>query len=625
MIAYVSVLALFFVSLCSGQVTSWTGGGGGSNNTFANPLNWDNGVPNENSWVYINDTTCNGCYIIVDENMVVAGLFLGATASTGPYLQIAGVNLTVTHAFTLGSSVAANYYFTSVEIQKGGVLELGASCVGTIYYTGSTPITSSYNENNWFVNRGAISVLGNGGLTAGSEYILYIGTSSSNPLFIESYGSWNVTSGANVQLEFYEIAQFNIYGGSFWGSWVGTAGSPVPSIEWYGVDVVFQNGAGGDASGAGAVTFNGVVEFDSYYTQGFTGTYSSPPPNALIFNTTGVTVSNALFSGVNIVFLHDGWIADSNFTSNTLVNSSSTVSGVHAYLVGSIWCDNSGVAGIGTDFTVEVEAGATLTMTSDFALLGSVTLINNGTWIFKSNSDLYFDAAAYWVNLGLLQVVTYSNDYIRGSTFDQTTVTDVGTVVNMGTIEFSSGGGLNFEYNTGTFLQCANGVLKYSFDGTTTPGTQNYPPTIKLDGYVGLAIATGYTIPTYGVTVFSWVPKDVTAIPSGDVSFITGGISDLLLNLCFSKTGTVTLYNRKDQPICPTDAYSPLLLLPLGSDACGALPDTIKTLQNQASCPASAGCGVDTGTPAANTPASGNVNAASLAFFVSLICLLLKF
>jgi len=168
--------------------------------------------------------------------------------------------------------------------------------------------------------------------------------------------------------------------------------------------------------------------------------------------------------------------------------------------------------------------------------------------------------------------------------------------------------------------------LKYSYDGTTTPGSQNYPPTINLDGYIGLAIDSSYTIPSYGVVVYHWVPADTTAIPSGDISFITSGVSDLLLNLCWSKTGDVTLYERTDQATCPTDSYSTVTLIPLVTDACSSLPDKINNLQDQASCPASAGCGIDTGTPTANpSPASGNVNAASLAFFVSLICLLLKF
>jgi len=263
-------------------------------------------------------------------------------------------------------------------------------------------------------------------------------------------------------------------------------------------------------------------------------------------------------------------------------------------------------------------------MINTFALTGSVTLINNGTWYFNSNSDLYFETTAYWINLGLLEVINYYNDFIQASTFPGAG-TGVGTVVNMGTIEFSNTGGLNFYDGTGTFRQCSDGILKFNFNGTSIPGTQNYPPQIYLAGYIGVAISSDFLISSGGDIVFNWKPADNTAIPQADVSFLSKGIDPLLLNLCFAKTGEVTLYKRVDEPICPTDTYSPFTILPLAADACASLPDSIKNLQ--ASCPATVVCGVDTGTASgpAGSPSSANVNAASLAFFVSLICLLFKF
>jgi hypothetical protein len=106
MIAYVYVLALIFLSITNGQVTSWTGGGGSSNNTFSNPLNWSNGAPTTTSIVYVNDTTCTGCTIIVDQDVSVAELHMGAGAANGPYIEIVGVTLTVTNVFSLGSPSA---------------------------------------------------------------------------------------------------------------------------------------------------------------------------------------------------------------------------------------------------------------------------------------------------------------------------------------------------------------------------------------------------------------------------------------------------------------------------------------------------------------------------------------
>jgi len=85
------------------------------------------------------------------------------------------------------------------------------------------------------------------------------------------------------------------------------------------------------------------------------------------------------------------------------------------------------------------------------------------------------------------------------------------------------------------------------------------------------------------------------------------------------------MYDLIDQPLCP-DGERRLLDPILLGDACSDLDDSIKELEEWASCPAGANCGINTGVPAGEPSKDGAVsNVASLAFIVSLVCLLLKF
>jgi hypothetical protein len=625
MMSYVYILALIFFSITNGQVTSWTGNG--ANSTITNSDNWSNGVPTATSIIYINETTCNGCTVTVDEDLVCSELHLGALTGSGPYIQIIGKNLTVTNIFTLGSPSTTGSYETNVDIQGGGVFEIGMGATATIYYTsGGSPITSTiYAEDNWFVNKGTITIIGNGGISAGSYATMYIGNGNGYPLHISNWGNWVVTDGS-VQLYFYYCASFDIYGGNFNGVWLTTTGTSTPNLVWYGTDVVLQDGSGG------AGTFTGVVYFEAINTQGYSN-YASPPPNSLTINTTGVTISNALFQGTNIVFLYDAWIMDSNITDYALINSSSTVSGVHAYLDGSILLDGAVVAGVGTDFIVEVDSDATVTMNNAFAITGSVTLINNGTWIYDSGDYLYFDVQAYWVNTGLMEVITYSDDFISGTLFPGlTTYTDAGTLVNMGTIQFTSGGGINFNSNAGTFLQCKHGILKFGFGvNGGNPGTVTFP-SITMDGYIGIYFDSTATVPSTYASLFSFIPETNGDLPSGsftslfDTVTVGPGTIPTSQIVCFDPvTGYVVIYSLLDQPTCPTGKNQYLTTIITG-DACSGLPDAIMNLQDTAWCPAGANCGLDTGAPAGESnPNSAHSVVAPLAFLVSLVCLLLKF
>jgi len=324
---------------------------------------------------------------------------------------------------------------------------------------------------------------------------------------------------------------------------------------------------------------------------------------------------------------------DSNITSNALINSSSTVSGVHAYLVGSNILDGAVVAGIGTDFIIQVEYDSTVTMLNEFALTGTVTLVNNGTWIYNSGQYMYFDVQAYWVNLGLINVINHDNDFITGTSFPGlAAVTNAGSLINMGTIQFSAGGGIDFNSRTGNFLQCKHGILKFAYGVTGgDAGTVTFP-SIVLDGYIGIYYDPSAIVPSTYATLFTFVPETSGDLPSGsftslfDTITVGPGTIPTTQIVCFDKvSGDVYIYSLIDKPICPTGENQDLTTIITG-DACSSLPDSITNLQATASCPAGANCGFNTGAPAGEpNPNSANSVAAPLAFLVSLVCLLLKF
>jgi len=264
-----------------------------------------------------------------------------------------------------------------------------------------------------------------------------------------------------------------------------------------------------------------------------------------------------------------------------------------------------------------------------FSLYGSVTLVNDGVWVFDSNSNLYWDKQAYWVNIGLMTVTRSSNDYIQYSTFPTISppALEVGTMVNYGTIEFVSGGGFNFYSNNGLFFQGRGGVIKFEF-GDSNSGNVQFGE-VELYGYVGVYYSAGYDVGS-GKSFFDWaIPAG--DIPKGDFKFKVSGPDFIGLDIsliqlvCFSKTTlSVKIYDKTylGSLICPTGEYQFLNPGDGGAD----LPDSITFWEDKGSCPATADppCGsVDIGTITGDSPAAGNVNVASLAFIVlSLICLL---
>jgi len=613
--AYIYILALFFFTISHGQVTSWTGAG--QNSSIANSDNWSNGIPGPDSTVYINSTSCGGsCDVTFDENIVIGTLIVDSPSSS-VYLRIVGSNLTISTQLTIGNPTTTSSVY--IVLTEGAIFEIGQDSAATYYYTSSNPIYANDDTQNWFVNKGTITFYGIAGTTTYNSF--YFGDSSYG-LNVNSWGNWVATDGL-IYVQFY-YSIINVYAGSFTGTILNT--ETTPSINFYYSDVVLQQGANDN--------FN-VVSFTSGSTQSSTIYPSSTPPNILLFNSTDdITVSNSTFSGTNIVLSKNQWFSNINLTNYAMVNI--TANDVTAYFNGGNYFEDAILIGLGTNGIFEVAKEATVTMTDYFSIYGGVTLINYGTWIYDSSDYLYFDVAAYWVNLGLLSVIRASNCFIWGSQFPNLSArTDAGTIVNYGTIQFTSGGGLNFQDGTGSFYQCDNGIIKLAYgypDAGTNPGTITLPETLGLDGY--LAILYDNTDSSAATTIFYWKENADNTIFDGSIDVVVKGDGDKFITpfICFDPTsGYAQIYDftYANSLKCPLDAQTQFLGGLPGADVCANLPAEVTALKDGATCTSGDNCGIDTGAIGGGGnggDGSGALaNAASLAFLVSLVCLLLKF
>jgi len=204
-------------------------------------------------------------------------------------------------------------------------------------------------------------------------------------------------------------------------------------------------------------------------------------------------------------------------------------------------------------------------------------------------------------------------------------------MVNMGTIQFSNTGGLNFQQATGTFLQCNHGILKFGFGSafTSAPGYVTLP-NIEMNGYIGI-FNSDTTTPLDGTQLFTWIfdSTDSVGLFKGNVGLVVS--PSLTQKICYQNTqtsGAVALYTypllTTTDVLCPS-GYSLYVSIDT-SDVCSGLPNYITDLESEASCPAGNNCGFDTGVPTGEpTPASASTLAIPFAFLVSLVCLLLKF
>jgi hypothetical protein len=408
-------------------------------------------------------------------------------------------------------------------------------------------------------------------------------------LTIDNWGNWIVTD-SHIILQFCNI-QFNHYGGWFKSTY-SFESNPRPTIIWYNSDVFF-------GIGADVTAFNGPVEFYSTNTISPSG-YAASTPSRVVFDTPGLIISNALFNGVDILFNYDGWIRDSNITNFSTLNGTENSFAI-AYLTGEISLQNTFlVTGI-SQFQVIIEDGAKVSLTSNFGLLGNLLFINNGTLIYNSRSDLYWDATATWVNLGLLEVINYDNDYIRGSVFPGLyEPTNVGTLINRGTIQFTSGGGFYYFDGTGKFLQCNQGVMKYGYG---TPTSESYPSLsrfaeIAIDGYIAVYIDE-WTQRSFE-TLFSWQPghykNNTKKMWFGSVTLLTRYhyIPKSPQILCFDPSAGYGYLYATDDGLC-YPPYVPVANRFISGDACSRVSH--KIMKMIPSCPVGANCGLDTGIP----------------------------
>jgi hypothetical protein len=108
MFAFLLLSLLLVASHAS--VTVWTGAG--ANSSFVDPNNWSNGVPNANSIVFINGTSCNtssNCSPDMDIPQLTVSEFhvSGDSNGYGFTLNIIG-NLTVTSRLVIGTPTNGN-------------------------------------------------------------------------------------------------------------------------------------------------------------------------------------------------------------------------------------------------------------------------------------------------------------------------------------------------------------------------------------------------------------------------------------------------------------------------------------------------------------------------------------
>jgi len=332
-------------------------------------------------------------------------------------------------------------------------------------------------------------------------------------------------------VSFYYLTAFQHWSGNYNATWTSET-TPQSTIQWYYSDLWILSSA---------FASSGPLYFYSDYQNSETG-YSSSHVSVVDFGAAGITIENAEFDGVNIVFDYDGTLYDCNFTDNAFINSTSattaTISG------NSIFADETYLSCLtaGVTFQVVIDQPSTVTMTDTFGIFGNVVFVNSGTFNFNSNAELYFDANSFWVNMGLMRVYGYSNDYIVGSTFPGSG-TGTGTLVNMGTIQFESSGGLNWEAGTGEFYQSNSGVLKYIYGVGADPYYPQFAD-IALDGYIGIYFASGYTPSTTGITLFTWKASDYTSDPqniwAGDITVSTNDNAHTIPSpqqSCYDPTG----------------------------------------------------------------------------------------
>jgi hypothetical protein len=621
---------LFIASNVHAQVTSWTGASG-TNTSFSNVNNWSNGVPTANSIVYINDTSCNttgNCNPTMDiPQLTIAELHFSAGATLYDlYLYISG-NLTVTNKVVLGAPSATTSYPIYVYFQNGN-LTTSSGCTTTIYYTSSgewfSSDTSSSSYTGIWQNWGAVTVVSSQGATGANPNQLQIGDYySSSSLTIQNGGSITATDPAVILQFYYSI--FQDWGGSYTSTWTGET-TPHQTIQWYACDVWLMSSS---------FTNMGPLYFYSPSSSSYD--YLSTGVNMVVFNVIGVNVTNGTFDGVNVLFNANGTCTNAYFTDDTFINSTmatqATLGGASTLSNSFLVCMNPAVK-----FQVIVASGSSLHYIGTNGLFGTAVLVNQGTLVFESNDDMYMDVSAFWINLGLMNVISYNLDYIKGSYFPSlTTPTAVGTWINAGTIQFYSNGGLDFEQGSGNFYQLSTGVLSFLYGvptATSTPGSVQFAD-IALDGHIGIYFAPGYTPSTYQ-TLFTWKASDYTSAPnnmwSGSATVSSNDQAHTVPSpqqSCYDPTGGTAYAYPISAGLCSSQGtgYVTFSNSIAGGVSSLITDPTIMMIASQPpTCGAGMGCGQDVGIssnpPPSNGKSSGSILPISFSLFVSLLAYL---
>jgi len=499
-------------------------------------------------------------------------------------------------------------------------LTTAATASTWIYYTVNSVIqTSSSTDSGTWNNWGSVTVQSSVG--NGAVYI----NSAGNLFTINNWGNWTATD-ASTYLKFYQIT-FNHYGGNFFSTWYSTS---QPTI-------VFDNSFFYFKPGSENGGFWGPVYFTSDYNNYYNGIASSPPVVVEI-DTTGLTISNAWFYGVNIVVNNNVTISNSNFTTYATLNS--TQSGIGVTFDGTVQATSLLIVSLtgttpGPIFTISTAHLSTFELDGTLGLFGNVQVLTFGNTTLTSATTIYQDAQTYWVNFGNLDVSNGNSFSIYGSSFTSSTTSNIGTFVNKGTVNVYQSSDISYEpQNDGTFLQCKDGVIKLAYGYPSVGDAPGYISLsqLSLDGYIGVYIDNSYPFsneyPLYWDASYYATASDKIWTGTLDVfSYTQGNLFPIYEVFCYdtSSASYGYLYLKPlSTSICTTTTSKGYF----GSSvACSGLDADIPGFDNYVTyCPVGAECGLPTGVPLFASTSSGSFLSASLALVVSLlVCLYLQF
>jgi len=156
-----------------------------------------------------------------------------------------------------------------------------------------------------------------------------------------------------------------------------------------------------------------------------------------------------------------------------------------------------------------IDYGATVLNNMYLTLIGTGTILNNGTFNATTYSDTWeIEYAARFINLGVL-ILSGSHNIISANL--TSALNPIGTIYNAGTLLLLEGQGGHWEYGVGSpgkYVQCRTGVIEFHTGQNSGIGTQLfYEP--HISGYLKYYFDSG-TAPTPDqfelnpVKIFTW-------------------------------------------------------------------------------------------------------------------------